>query len=64
MVKISEFIRLGLNPELLKQARAEAKLQKISVNELIRTAIANYLAVQKRARIAEAYANSGKERRG
>jgi hypothetical protein len=56
MVTINEFIRLGLTSDLLKQVRAEAGSQKISVNALIRGALTKYLRELKEIRIAAAYA--------
>jgi hypothetical protein len=56
MARITEFIRVGLTPELLKEARAESQFQKISVNELLRTALDHYLRLLDKQRIDEAYA--------
>lgn len=56
MQRITEFIRLGFTPDLLKRVRAEAKLQEKGVNELVRNVLEKYLGEQKKAHIAEAYA--------
>ena len=55
MVRISEFIRLGLSPALLKEVRAEAKFQGIGVNEFIRTALQEHLRRLDKQRVEDAY---------
>ena len=61
MPTITEFIRLGLTKDLLKQVRTEAKKQKISANELIRVSIQEKLKRIERERFV-AGLNPGKER--
>jgi predicted HicB family RNase H-like nuclease len=48
MAKITKYILVGFAPEQLKRIRAEAKQQKVSVNELVRSAADDY-ALSKRA---------------
>jgi hypothetical protein len=43
MAKFTKSIRFGLTPWLFRRIRAEAKRQKVSVNELVRTAMETHL---------------------
>jgi hypothetical protein len=43
MAKFTKSIRFGLTPRLFRRIRAEAKRQKVSVNELVRTAMEKHL---------------------
>jgi hypothetical protein len=43
MANFTKFIRLGLTPWLFRRIRAEAKQQKVSVSELVRTSIEKHL---------------------
>ncbi len=55
MVRISEFIRLGFTPALLKEVQAEARFQGISVNQFVRTALQEQLRRLDKQRVEEAY---------
>jgi hypothetical protein len=43
MAKFTKSIRFGLTPWLFRRIRAQAKRQKVSVNELVRTAMERQL---------------------
>jgi hypothetical protein len=43
MAKFTKSIRFGLTPWLFRRIRAQAKRQKVSVNELVRTAMERHL---------------------
>jgi hypothetical protein len=43
MAKFTKSIRFGLTPWLFRRIRAEAKRQKVCVNELVRTAMETHL---------------------
>jgi hypothetical protein len=43
MAKFTKSIRFGLTPWLFRRIRAEAKRQKVSVNELVRSAMEKHL---------------------
>lgn len=55
MTNISKFIRLGLTPALLAEAKAEAEFQGISVNKLIRVAVYDELRRLDKQRVEDAY---------
>ena len=55
MARITAFIRLGMSPALLKEARAEAKFQGISVNQFIRAALLEQINRLDKQRVDESY---------
>jgi post-segregation antitoxin (ccd killing protein) len=53
MAKMTKSIRFGLTPELLGEIRNAAKLHKLSISALIRSAIERYLAELRTSRFVE-----------
>jgi hypothetical protein len=53
MAKMTKSIRFGLTPELLGKIRNAAKLHKLSISGLIRSAIERYLAELRTSRFVE-----------